>query len=90
MTYGCYRENFTTTITSIEPAGREAVYCTTEPVSHSIVVNGCVTSNCGEQQLMAYDVCNLGSVNVGIYVDPETKQIDWDGLRKAVHKGTHF
>ena len=46
------------------------------------------TNPCGEQILLPYDVCNLGSVNVGAFV--EEGRIDWDGIRTAVHKGTHF
>jgi ribonucleoside-diphosphate reductase alpha chain len=82
------REKFITRIRSIEPAGRADVYCTTEPITHSIVVNGVTTAQCGEQPLIPYDVCNLGSVNVGAFV--EDGRIDWDGLRGAVHKATHF
>jgi ribonucleoside-diphosphate reductase alpha chain len=46
------------------------------------------TNPCGEQPLLAYDVCNLGSINVGAFV--HNGQMDWDGLRQTVHLCTHF
>ncbi|HKV52156.1 MAG TPA: LAGLIDADG family homing endonuclease, partial [Gemmatimonadaceae bacterium] len=82
------RERFVTRIVSIKPAGTADVYCTTEHQAHSIVVNGLVTANCGEQPLLAYDVCNLGSINVGYYV--KGSGVDWDAFRRDIQLATHF
>lgn len=46
------------------------------------------TNPCGEQPLLAYDVCNLGSINVGYYVKDGV--MDWDALRSDIYLATHF
>ncbi|MFL5803005.1 MAG: hypothetical protein ACJ8CR_14865 [Roseiflexaceae bacterium] len=38
---------------------------------------------------MAYDVCNLGSINLGAFVT-EADEIDWGHLREVVHQSTRF
>ncbi len=53
------------------------------------------TNPCGEQPLLAYDVCNLASVNVGAFAKPGSFDdpvdgIDWDELRRATHLSVHF
>ena len=46
------------------------------------------TNPCGEQPLLPYDVCNLGSINVGYFV--KDGQVDWEHMRQVIHLSTHF
>ncbi len=46
------------------------------------------TNPCGEQPLLDFEACNLGSINLRSFI--KDKQIDWEGLEKAVYSSVHF
>ncbi len=46
------------------------------------------TNPCGEQPLLPYDACTLGSINLALFVD--RNDFDWEELRIAVHESIHF
>jgi ribonucleoside-diphosphate reductase alpha chain len=55
------------------------------------------TNPCGEQPLLPYDVCNLGSVNIGAFVrddvaatEPWYDRVDWKEYRRVTRLSTHF
>jgi ribonucleoside-diphosphate reductase alpha chain len=46
------------------------------------------TNPCGEQPLLPYDACTLGSINLALFV--KDNDFDWDALGQTVRLSTHF
>ncbi|MCR4430475.1 MAG: adenosylcobalamin-dependent ribonucleoside-diphosphate reductase [Tepidanaerobacteraceae bacterium] len=90
---GFYKEKFYDEVDAIDKVGAETVYDLTEPVTHSMICNGIVVHQCGEQPLLPHESCNLGSINLARFVKSGTdgrKEIDFEGLKYAVHTAVRF
>ncbi|MEI7689415.1 MAG: adenosylcobalamin-dependent ribonucleoside-diphosphate reductase [Candidatus Saccharibacteria bacterium] len=46
------------------------------------------TNPCGEQPLLPYDACTLGSINLALFVKED--DFDWEALRQTTHQSIHF
>jgi ribonucleoside-diphosphate reductase alpha chain len=78
---------FVSKVAAITYVGREAVYDTTQSDHNTVIFNGLVTGQCGEQPLPSYGCCCLGSVNLTPFVrEPFSARarFDFEALGKVV------
>jgi ribonucleoside-diphosphate reductase alpha chain len=91
---GTYHRCFTATVLSIDDEKIEEVYDVQVPGINAFDANGIYVHNCGEQPLLPYESCNLGSINLSKFVkvdeDGIKKEIDFEGLKYAVHTAVRF
>ncbi len=86
------RERFLATFEALRPAGVEEVFDVQVPTVHAFDGNGLFLHNCGEQPLLPYESCNLGSINLANMVTGENggRRIDYEKLRDTVRTSIRF
>ncbi len=87
-----YNAPFIEEIESIEPCGEAEVFDLTEPQTLTFIGNGFVSLDCGEQPLLPYESCDLGSINLArMYKQaPSGFEVDWEKLREVTRLAVHF
>src|SRR5881396_1058330 len=78
---------FSDLLVSREYVGERDVYDITESQSHSCIGNGIVIRNCGEQPLLPYESCNLGSIDLARHMKRNSAgrwDVDWKKLEGTI------
>jgi len=99
------RKRFVATVRAVGPDGEEDVFDVRVPGVQAFDANGFYVHNCGEQPLLPYESCNLGSLDLAKFVKPRTGgrgrrngrslreaqvELDWDALAAAIPDCVRF
>lgn len=86
------KTKFMTPVLAVVEGEETEVYDISEPETHSLIAQGMVVHNCGEQPLLPYEACNLGSINLSRMIKQTENgyEIDYEKLKEVVHTSVHF
>src|SRR5256884_164110 len=80
-------------LVSKENVGEREVYDLTEAMSHSMSCNGIIVRQCGEQPLLPYESCNLGSIDLARHMKRNAAgrwEVDWKKLDGTIRATTRM
>ncbi len=86
------RERFTATVKECVTVGEQEVYDVKIPGVNAFDANGIYIHNCGEQPLLSYESCNLGSINLSKVVEQVDGEytVNYAKLARIVDSAVHF
>ena len=86
------RERFVAIVTESLDMGKCDVFDIQVPGINAFDSNGIYIHNCGEQPLLPYEACNLGSINLNMMLrkTDDKYEIDYKTLKNTVARSVHF
>jgi ribonucleoside-diphosphate reductase alpha chain len=87
------RDSLWATVKEIISIGDVDFYDFTVPLHHNYIANGLINHNCGEEPLLEWENCNLGSINLEKYVYEDEKgvpHVNWKELAEDVRVAIRF
>lgn len=78
-----YKDTFSDQFESLIYLREEDVYDLIEPVNHTFFANGLLVHNCSEYMFLDDTACNLASINLIKFYNPEKRSFDVEALKHA-------
>jgi len=85
---GPYKERFLAKFESLTPLQEEDVFDIVATPRGGFIANGIIVHNCGEQPLLPYESCVLGSINLAKMI--REGEVHWERLEEVIRLAVRF